>query len=121
MNVLVKKYDENAVFEVRVIHSSTFHLKMTYALRKDLLNDQLYNYQFKSKKSRWIWVGWSYFFSRTVQAAEGGIAGINQYVYIRQGKLLAVIVIPCITGVTLYWVYVTILSAFTTRPENGPF
>jgi hypothetical protein len=26
-----------------------------------------------------------------------------------------------ITGVTLYWVVVTILSALTTRPENGPF
>jgi hypothetical protein len=28
----------DAVFGVRVIHSSTFHLKMTYALRKDLLD-----------------------------------------------------------------------------------
>jgi hypothetical protein len=47
-------------------------------------------------------VGWSYFFSQIVQTAEGGIAGINQDVYVGQGKLLTIIVIPRITGVTLY-------------------
>ena len=85
-------------------------------------NYQLNNYQIKSKKSRWIGVGWSYFFSQTVQTAEGGIAGINQDVYVGQGKLLTMIIaIPWITGVTLYWVLVTILSALATRPENGLF
>ena len=48
--------------------------------------------------------------------------GINQDVYVGQGKLLTMIIaIPWITGVTLYWVLVTILSALTTRPENGLF
>jgi hypothetical protein len=48
--------------------------------------------------------------------------GINQDVYVGQGKLLTMIIaIPWITGVTLYWVLVTNLSALTTRPENGPF
>ena len=89
-------------------------------------NYQLNNYQIKSKKTRWIGVGWSYFFSQTVQTAdlEGGIAGINQEIYVGQGKLLTIIVIPRITGVTLYytsWVLGTIVSALTTRPENGPF
>ena len=85
-------------------------------------NYQLNNYQIKSKKSRWIGVGWSYFFSQTVQTAEGGIAGINQDVYVGQGKLLTMIIaIPWITGVTLYWVLVTILSALAARTENRPF
>jgi hypothetical protein len=48
--------------------------------------------------------------------------GINQDVYVGQGKLLTMIIaIPWITGVTLYWVLVTILSALTTRPENRLF
>ena len=86
-------------------------------------NYQLNNYQIKSKKTRWIGVGWSYFFSQTVQTAdlEGGIAGINQEIYVGQGKLLTIIVITWITGVTLYWVLGTMLSALTARPENGPF
>ena len=86
-------------------------------------NYQLNNYQIKSKKSRWIGVGWSYFFSQTVQTAdlEGGIADINQEIYVGQGKLLTIIVITWITGVTLYWVIGTILSALTARPKNGPF
>jgi hypothetical protein len=88
-----------------------------------LRNYQLNNYQIKSKKSRWIGVGWSYFFSQTVQTAdlEGGIAGINQEIYVGQGKLLTIIVITWITGVTLYWVLGTMLFALTARPENGPF
>jgi hypothetical protein len=88
-----------------------------------LRNYQLNNYQIKSKKTRWIGVGWSYFFSQTVQTAdlEGGIAGINQEIYVGQGKLLTIIVITWITGVTLYWVLGTMLSALTARPENGPF
>ena len=84
-----------------------------------LKNYQLNNYQIKSMKTRWI-VGWSYFFSQTVQTAEDGIAGINQEVYVGKGKLLTIIVIPWITGVTLYWVLVTILSALIARPENVP-